>query len=1308
MPTSSSRSNRCLTLVIASVLFLIAGILLLALLTGGEIARASGPPSDVRSASNGANIVSPTPCAAAAFRQVSSPNPEEQNYFYGVSALSATDAWAVGLTWSGFGSYESFTAHWDGAQWTRVPSPNPDYDPVLRGVAALASNNVWAVGTVNGDALILHWDGTQWAQSPVPDFGTDYTFLYGVAAVDANNVWAVGKRTGSEYSTLVLHWDGVQWSEDLTGRILGHPGYPTFFRSVTINSANDIWAVGTIFAPGGLQTLTAHWNGTTWQRIASPNPTSSGDNVLFGVTATPSGTIWAVGYYYGNDVRNHTLVMRWTGSQWEIVPAPDPTVPEGPGGGEGTGRDRSGPEGEPVLPDGGGGGDPCQGGICDGNFLYGVDATADNEVWAVGSSDRFSFSRTNAFVLRWDGTQWSEVPSDSPSPQFYNRLYSVSAAAPGRVWAVGTYLQASPTNYLSLIEEYDASFCPSPTPAPPTSTPTPCTGTPEWVRVPSAGGPTTNRINSVAVVAPDDMWAVGEFGSAGDIMHWDGTAWTILPQVAQNIELNDITVISASDIWAVGTAGGQVTWAATVHWDGSEWTQVDIGTYVPGDRLYGVAGTASNNVWAVGKNDDGLLFLHWDGAQWQRGALNGRGLPKREAPDYSNDYLFDITASGPNEMWAVGTLYLSGQWRSLIMRWDPQNGWNFASSPSPGAYANFLRSVTAIAPNDVWAVGYYRDSYEAANETLTLHWNGAQWAVVPSPNPTVPGGLPGARNAANSPPSNAPTYDYDGHMLFGVDGVSSSEVWAVGYIAIGQETRTMTLRWNGTAWSSVSSPNYQTISQLTSVVALAHDYAWAVGREGPYWDIGNTLTLRYGPPCNATPLPTNTPVAATNTPRPPTNTPVVPTNTPLPPTATPFACGVTPLLQDGFEHAGTLGPNFRSEVATCEWIQGGCGWVVDADMHHSGAYSVHAPAIPDTSDQRLVSTTPVSLPTGALEATLSFWHVEEFVDLDGGVLEVSTDAGATWQDAGPNITEGGYNTTLGGPFNPLEGRPGWGDYTFGAWNRVTVNLLPYAGHSLLFQFRLGTNYSIGSPGWNIDDVVVTIRQACTTGTPTPIATGTAAATAIACTLSFSDMDPSNPFYSQAMCLACMGMVSGYSDGTFRPYNEITRGQLAKIVSNTAGFDNQIPQGQWSFTDVPYGSTFWMYVERLASGGVMAGYACGGPNEPCDGENRPYFRPGAGATRGQLTKIVSNAAGYSDVIPEAQHTFADVPPASTFRLYVERLLLNRPGVMSGYPCGGPGEPCDSENRPYFRPNNPLTRGQTSKIVANTFYPDCALR
>ena len=140
-----------------------------------------------------------------------------------------------------------------------------------------------------------------------------------------------------------------------------------------------------------------------------------------------------------------------------------------------------------------------------------------------------------------------------------------------------------------------------------------------------------------------------------------------------------------------------------------------------------------------------------------------------------------------------------------------------------------------------------------------------------------------------------------------------------------------------------------------------------------------------------------------------------------------------------------------------------------------------------------------------------------------------------------------------------------------------------------------------------------------------------------------------------------------------------------------------------FEDVPPGSTFFDYIGRLASRGYINGYPCGGTGEPCVHPNDlPYFRPNNNATRGQITKIVSNAAGFVD--PPAGQTFEDVPPGSTFYTYTERLAFR--GVMQGYPCGGPGEPCvQPTDRAYFRPFNNATRGQTSKIVSNTFFPDC---
>jgi hypothetical protein len=131
-----------------------------------------------------------------------------------------------------------------------------------------------------------------------------------------------------------------------------------------------------------------------------------------------------------------------------------------------------------------------------------------------------------------------------------------------------------------------------------------------------------------------------------------------------------------------------------------------------------------------------------------------------------------------------------------------------------------------------------------------------------------------------------------------------------------------------------------------------------------------------------------------------------------------------------------------------------------------------------------------------------------------------------------------------------------------------------------------------------------------------------------------------------------------------------------------------------FVDVPASNTFYTYVRCLACRGIVGGYPCGGPGEPCPGN---YYRPNADVTRGQTAKIVSESAGFQEVIPSTQQTFEDIAPGSTFALWIERLSTH--GIIGGYPCGGPFEPCVAPtNRPYFRPNNDVTRGQLSKITS----------
>ena len=82
------------------------------------------------------------------------------------------------------------------------------------------------------------------------------------------------------------------------------------------------------------------------------------------------------------------------------------------------------------------------------------------------------------------------------------------------------------------------------------------------------------------------------------------------------------------------------------------------------------------------------------------------------------------------------------------------------------------------------------------------------------------------------------------------------------------------------------------------------------------------------------------------------------------------------------------------------------------------------------------------------------------------------------------------------------------------------------------------------------------------------------------------------------------------------------------------------------------------------------------------------------------------AGHSqDALPTRQQTVEEVPGRNPFGLGVGQLVGR--SVISGYACGGVGEPCvPPGNRPYFRWTADATRGQMAKIAAQTFFPNCS--
>jgi hypothetical protein len=137
-------------------------------------------------------------------------------------------------------------------------------------------------------------------------------------------------------------------------------------------------------------------------------------------------------------------------------------------------------------------------------------------------------------------------------------------------------------------------------------------------------------------------------------------------------------------------------------------------------------------------------------------------------------------------------------------------------SPNPSPSSNLLSAVSANSATDVWAVGNSGDQATISVQTLALHFDGATWKAVPTPNP-----LP--KQALNQ------------NVLLSVQAVSASDVTAVGFIADAnaQNTRTLIEHWNGTKWSVVPSPNQGEargdLNTLHGVAAVSGNDLYAAG-----------------------------------------------------------------------------------------------------------------------------------------------------------------------------------------------------------------------------------------------------------------------------------------------------------------------------------------------------------------------------------------------------------------------------------------------------------------------------------------------
>ncbi len=185
------------------------------------------------------------------------------------------------------------------------------------------------------------------------------------------------------------------------------------------------------------------------------------------------------------------------------------------------------------------------------------------------------------------------------------------------------------------------------------------------------------------------------------------------------------------------------------------------------------------------------------------------------------------------------------------------------------------------------------------------------------------------------------------------------------------------------------------------------------------------------------------------------------------------------------------------EVATSNWTAtNGAGiWsATDFGFAAGGTQMAYGDNPDSTSDHRLAMTNAVTIPAGG---RLYFDHAFEFENFehldfyDGGVLEYSTNGGGSWLDAGSMIDAGHtYSGSIDTGFgNPLAGRSGFVAASHG-YTGTRLNLASLVGQNVKFRFRIGTDSSIGSLGWTVDNFAIYSCTTPSTFTDDPLVVGT--------------------------------------------------------------------------------------------------------------------------------------------------------------------------------------------------------------------------
>jgi hypothetical protein len=273
-------------------------------------------------------------------------------------------------------------------------------------------------------------------------------------------------------------------------------------------------------------------------------------------------------------------------------------------------------------------------------------------------------------------------------------------------------------------------------------------------------------------------------------------------------DVKSIETFAPNDVWV-----GGINWGAgpplLLHWDGVSWKRLVV------PRAPGGYPTPAAVVGRSGPDD---LWIATSSELIRRDATGLHSTPLPNHLPFLS--LHDFAFLGPRDAWAAGDYVpQSGPYQhgpvALILHWDGAT-WSRVEQPMD-RIGGTLEGIAAAAPDDIWVVGNGdRSPFGGSGYgTITEHWDGASWSVVPSPG------------------------DGFDTSLHDIDVISSGDAWAVGTVSHDDYGRPLFVHWDGQAWSSV---------QPDGAWRTGHAYEMSLSGPGLHgWVLGDRHVVRERP-----------------------------------------------------------------------------------------------------------------------------------------------------------------------------------------------------------------------------------------------------------------------------------------------------------------------------------------------------------------------------------------------------------------------------------------------------------------------------